>query len=81
MVGNLEEWVEDWVPVSTECPGWASFSNDLMCLAGASTTRNGPGALARGGWFLGGPADGPLTVLGSFQPSRSIGFVGFRCAR
>ena len=82
MVGNMAEWVADWVPAPTACPGWASFSNDQMCLAGASTTTNGPGALVRGGAFasLGGPSAGPLAVH-IFQPSHSNNFVGFRCAR
>jgi formylglycine-generating enzyme required for sulfatase activity len=81
MVGNLAEWVADWVPMSTECPGWGEFSDDLMCLAGADTTRNGPGALVRGGQFFGGAVSGPLTVLGTLEPSRSEDFIGFRCAR
>ena len=82
MVGNLAEWVADWVPASTNCPGWASFSNDEMCLAGASTTRNSPGALVRGGAFasIGGPLAGPLAIH-DFPPFRASGFVGFRCAR
>ena len=82
MVGNLSEWVADWVPASTACPGWASFSNDEMCLAGASTTANGPGALVRGGAFvsLGGPKAGPFAVH-IFLPFHSNNFVGFRCAR
>jgi formylglycine-generating enzyme required for sulfatase activity len=82
MVGNLVEWVADWVPQSTMCPGWASFSNDDMCLAGASTTQNSPGALVRGGAFaaLGGPLAGALAVR-DFPPFRSASFFGFRCAR
>ena len=82
MVGNLAEWVADWVPAPTMCPGWASFSNDEMCLAGASTSTNGPGALVRGGAFasIGGQNAGPLAVH-VFQPSHSNNFVGFRCAR
>jgi formylglycine-generating enzyme required for sulfatase activity len=82
MVGNLAEWVADWVPQSTMCPGWASFSNDDMCLAGASTTSNGPGALLRGGAFasLGGPLAGPLAVR-DFAPFHTSNFIGFRCAR
>ena len=36
MVGNLWEWVGDWVPASTNCPGWGAFSEDAMCLSGAS---------------------------------------------
>ncbi len=81
MVGNLYEWVADWVPLSTVCPGWGGFSNDSMCLAGADTTY-GPGALLRGGCFdLGSGADaGPLAV-GSGKPSIADSGIGFRCAR
>src|SRR5262249_56520392 len=51
MVGNVAEWVADWVPQSTACPGWGGFSDDEMCLSGASATATGPGALVRGGQF------------------------------
>ena len=81
MVGNLAEWVADWVPLSTECPNWGSFSDDRMCLAGASTAVGGPGALMRGGSFVDGTNAGPLTVLGGRRPSISFSFIGFRCAR
>jgi hypothetical protein len=81
MVGNLAEWVSDWVPLSATCPGWDRVSDDDMCLAGASTTESGPGALVRGGGFFGGPNDGPLSVLGTPAPFDSEDFVGFRCAR
>lgn len=81
MVGNLFEWVADWVPVSTDCPGWGGFSDDVMCLAGANPSGPGPGALLRGGAFLLGSTDGPLTVVGTVDPSRSEDFIGFRCAR
>src|SRR5262245_10740083 len=80
MVGNLAEWVADWAPASTACPGWASFSNDTMCLAGASTTTNAPGALVRGGAFRFGPQDGPLAVL-ELGPGTGLFNIGFRCAR
>jgi formylglycine-generating enzyme required for sulfatase activity len=81
MVGNLAEWVADWMPAATACPGWASFSNDQMCLAGASTSRNFPGALVRGGASVTfGQLAGPLTVT-EFPPMRVTNFVGFRCAR
>ncbi|MGH9380323.1 MAG: SUMF1/EgtB/PvdO family nonheme iron enzyme [Thermoanaerobaculia bacterium] len=82
MVGNLWEWVADWVPTSTFCPGWGAFSDDQMCLAGASTELQGPGAVLRGGyWFSGTAAAGPLAVRGDVQPSiSSVGF-GFRGAR
>jgi hypothetical protein len=81
MVGNLQEWVADWVPLSTDCPGWGGFSNDFMCLSGASTTGTGPGALFRGGTFDFGASAGPFYVNGSFPPSGSSGSLGFRCAR
>jgi formylglycine-generating enzyme required for sulfatase activity len=81
MVGNLFEWVADWVPLSTDCPNWASFSDDVMCLAGANTSLPGPGALLRGGAFFSGSTGGPLTVLGTLEPYGSVELVGFRCAR
>jgi formylglycine-generating enzyme required for sulfatase activity len=80
MVGNVEEWVADWMPLSTTCPGWGTFSNDINCFAGASTAASGggPGALRRGGDFGFGTGDGPLYV-------RADGPVwvnpSFRCAR
>ena len=82
MVGNLAEWVADWVAAPTACPGWASFSDDSMCLAGASTTQNGPGALVRGGAFaaVGGTKAGPYSVV-SFPPFHQTIFLGFRCVR
>jgi formylglycine-generating enzyme required for sulfatase activity len=84
MVGNLAEWVADWVPLSTACPGWGGFSDDSMCLAGANETATSPGALLRGGSFavfFGATTAGPLTVNGSFAPSGSTLFIGFRCVR
>ena len=82
MVGNVWEWVADWVPASSACPGWGMFSDDFMCLSGASTTANdGPGALIRGGDWSGGTGAGPLAVSGGFQPSSSSGSIGFRGAR
>jgi hypothetical protein len=81
MVGNLEEWVADWVPLSTGCTNWGGFSNDRMCLSGASEAVGGPGALMRGGSFVDGTNAGPLTVLGGRRPSLSSSFIGLRCAR
>jgi len=82
MVGNLAEWVADWVPLSTQCLEWGGFSNDIMCLSGASTTGSGPGALLRGGYyFFFGTLAGPLAVFGTFEPFDAFHFIGFRCAR
>ena len=79
MVGNVYEWVADWVPRSTTCGSWGG-SGDDQCLAGAATTGE-PGALLRGGDFSFGTNAGPLTVLGDIQPSNSNNNIGFRCAR
>lgn len=83
MVGNLAEWTADWVPLSTTCPTWGSFSDDVMCFAGASEVATSPGVPVRGGSFLpfGGPSVGPLNINASFQASASAVFIGFRCAR
>jgi formylglycine-generating enzyme required for sulfatase activity len=80
MVGNVWEWVADWVPQSTICTGWGSFSNDTMCLAGASTVQ-GPGALRRDGGFANDTSAGPVAVDAVSPPSESRYTIGFRCAR
>jgi formylglycine-generating enzyme required for sulfatase activity len=84
MVGNVDEWVADWVPLSTNCVGWGSFSNDRQCLAGADTSStDGPGALLRGGNGGSGTGAGPLSITGFYEPSSngSFSYIGFRCAR
>jgi hypothetical protein len=83
MVGNLYEWVGDWVPRSTACGTWSagvSPTGDDQCLVGAATTGE-PGALLRGGNFGSGASAGPLAVFGSFGPSDAFNGFGFRCAR
>ena len=80
-VGNVAEWVADWAPQSTDCPGWASFSGDSMCLAQVDETKSAPGALLRGGGFSDGATAGPFAISGAVDPTRSEGSIGFRCAR
>ncbi len=74
MVGNLDEWVADWVPLSTfTCPGWGGFSNDFMCLSGAQDVSGGPGALLRGGGFNDGPLPGRcLSLAPTSRPSPTL---------
>jgi formylglycine-generating enzyme required for sulfatase activity len=84
MVGNLFEWVADWVPASAAAPGWGTFSGDLMNLSGASTTAQGPAALIRGGGsdgVTGVERAGPFAVDAGGLPWHSGGLFGFRGAR
>jgi formylglycine-generating enzyme required for sulfatase activity len=84
MVGNLREWVDDWVPLSTTCGAWPSSisANDQQCLAGASAgASDEPGALLRGGGFSDGAAAGPFAIDGRSGPSSSAPDIGFRCLR
>jgi formylglycine-generating enzyme required for sulfatase activity len=86
MVGNLDEWVADWVPASTGCVLWGNngdfSSDDSMCLSGASTTATAPGAPIRGGFFNGTTGAGPFFVAANNSPpSSSAGNFGFRGAR
>ena len=84
MVGNLYEWVGDWVPRSSGCGTWTagvSPTGDDQCLAGAVPFGE-PAALARGGTFAGsGSSEGPLAVYGSYELSDVQYYIGFRCAR
>ena len=81
MVGNVEEWVADWTAQPTQCPGWGAFSDDLMCLAGASATATGPGALIRGGFFSGVFVEAGVFAVDVAQPNRLGRGIGFRCGR
>lgn len=80
LVGNVAEWVADWVPASTECPGWEAFSDDQMCLAGASDAW-GPGALVRGGSWSAISSPGVFAVRATPPPHHHGNRVGLRCAR
>ena len=79
MVGNLWEWVADWVPLSTACvtslfPATADFN----CTGGADTTT-GPAALLRGG-----AGDGPLAGVFAILervPTDVEAYIGFRAVR
>src|SRR5262249_24590631 len=85
-VGNVWEWVAEWVPLSTACPGWVVdgqgvVSDDTNCLAGASPTF-APGALIRGGDWSVVTGAGALAVNGANNPlTTSAGKVGFRAVR
>ena len=81
MVGNLIEWVAEWVPLATHSPPGLFGLADHNVFAGASEL-GGPGALLRGGSF-----SGPASVMGVFavdasrMPTLSFTTIGFRAAR
>jgi hypothetical protein len=77
MVGNVSEWVAEWIALPSRCAEWPGISDDLMCLTAAPDDPPAPGALIRGGDRRNGTAGGMLAVLGSPPTSRS----GFRCVR
>jgi formylglycine-generating enzyme required for sulfatase activity len=85
MVGNLQEWVADWLPRSTSLSGsWGatiSPTGDHQFLGGAATEGE-PGALLRGGSFLSQAGAGPLAINGYNVTPSVQGFgIGFRCVR
>lgn len=81
MAGNLREWVADWVPHNDACPGWGGWTDDQMCLSGASTSAFGPAALLRGGGFFDDTQAGVMAVDASASPLQTFHANGFRCAR
>lgn len=80
MVGNVWEWVGEWLQLSINCPGWDPPEEDAMCLAGVSE-NNGPGSLIRGGAANDGAAAGPLAVRANWRPQDPSGQIGFRGVR
>src|SRR5262249_46113281 len=83
MVGNVYEWVADWVPRAAACGTWGpnvSPTGDDQCLAGAAASGE-PGALMRGGSFASGVLAGPLAIVASAPPSLPSVSIGFRCTR
>lgn len=81
MVGNLAEWVAEWLPLSTTCGSWGTFSDDYQCIAGAGTSSF-PGAMMRpSAWSLTPASVGVFAVGANLPPHYSSFHVGFRCVR
>jgi formylglycine-generating enzyme required for sulfatase activity len=83
MVGNVWEWVADWVPQAAYCGGalFGTFgTGDWNCLGPGSTA--GAGALQRGGAAGNGTLAGVFTVAGTRSPDYADSpLYGFRAAR
>lgn len=89
MVGNVDEWVEDWADKNgpSACTNWTTSGGiaggDASCFGGPGGSGSNalPGALIRGGDWGGGAFAGVFAVFASGDPLISSGSVGFRCAR
>ncbi|MBI3797235.1 MAG: SUMF1/EgtB/PvdO family nonheme iron enzyme [Deltaproteobacteria bacterium] len=86
MVGNVQEWVADWVPpaTTTACSTSLFGTADINCMTidpTSSSIPSGPAALIRGGSFDDGTGAGVFAVNGLRQPSNAGGNIGFRCGR
>ena len=81
MVGNLNEWVADWVPVTASAGGTPLFpeTDDETAVFGPSETA-GPGVFLRGGWFSSGTGAGvfAITIPGPTGWGPATGFRGIR---
>jgi formylglycine-generating enzyme required for sulfatase activity len=85
MVGNVYEWVADWVShLSTNCLTGSLFgTGDDNCLngLGVASTTDGPGAMARGGDGFFSDAFAGVFAIGNASPSTSSFNTGFRAVR
>ncbi len=78
MVGNIWEWVADWVPLTSSSTCAAPmFDSDYNCISGPSS---GTGALLRGGGLTEQYA-GVFAVAGTVPPTSEGPAFGFRAAR
>jgi formylglycine-generating enzyme required for sulfatase activity len=87
MVGNLWEWVADWMQDNTDSDG-GSISSEIYGLDGIYGVDEAtpeadrfPGALLRGGDSGLDTDAGVFAMYAFYGPSYSGSNIGFRCAR
>lgn len=81
MVGNVLEWVADWVEVAGGCTTMdPEYGNDATC-SGGGVLVHFPGALYRGGDSLGGAGAGVFHASTNNGQTSQDPTGGFRCAR
>jgi formylglycine-generating enzyme required for sulfatase activity len=91
MVGNLLEWVADWMqgPTVPFAPSLGTagpdFGNDFMRGTNPAIAQNNgqnfPAALVRGGGFVGGTGAGVFALNARFSPADGGPDGGFRCVK
>lgn len=87
MVGNLWEWVEEWLQdngdIDDTSTSIALYGNDFIQGVDESfPERHGfPAAIIRGGAFFAGPGAGVFAFAADQAPSDTPDNIGFRCAQ
>ena len=96
MIGNVHEWVADWIhgdgndwplPIASN-PTGSDYGDDNI-IANPATVQSGagatlttfPAAVHRGGRATAGDRAGVFAFFTDFAPSAASGTIGFRCAR
>ncbi len=87
MIGNLREWVADWMQDNSGSNGGdmasAAYGNDGIYGIDEAHPESDrfPSAWSRGGFWDSGTAAGVFAMDGMLGPSESTSSVGFRCAQ